>query len=1171
MASNVISKGAIKFRKLKFQVSKQDDEITHPFIYLNSNTSPQDVLSKYMVQEWKMGLPKIIVTLISNVKSLTAWKTQSIIQAFQKGVINAANSTEMWIFTPGFNVGVGKIVGDAVKDELKQVKVFGFRRKQRSKLTVIGICKETRIKQTELLNTGEEDKEVELETNGNSEKDKKFELNPYHTHFIIVKETKEKPSDSTPAGINDFQFNLIHLLSRTSQVDKEESKTSKDEHVDTNTLPVVSVVIQGGLESAQLVYSHIQRKIPVVILRGSGGLADILAFAYTEIRQRAEVTGNNNWDDRYIQQFIQPELTIRIRLLFPKFKQQPEKVKRFGDIVLEIIRFSFNQNQTYLTVLSIHKSSIDLTNLSQYLLKAIFRSQHADGSFVDDKVLFRRDLYLTLDWNCPMMAKTEVLANDDNAMSKIEKGIFESALLRTDREEFIGLFLQKGLQVHKLLNCARLRNLYRKVHDEEFWQTVCWGTILAHSQNQRQSKHFLENDLNYLIETLSGLVNFVDEETVNQNAMSMYAFTTEAGAERYAISLLAIWAALTNRPKLVKVLWKYTGQPIQLALVISTIFDRLSSYPEDGSKMKTDLEKQSQDFADMAVGVLEDAYVESPNRAMRVLSDPSQEWNGKSALDLAADGSVKQFIAHRCCQKRLTDIFYGKIRIRNLGLVPLSNFVKVLLSSLLIFPMYVWVRFPYHANQPKVADETKDDEEEEEEDLDKIVAKEKQPKAKTKMSGLSGGIENAIEPNRIKRIRKREVLIKNQPPLWLMIKWMWEAPVTKFWTLLFFYLLYLTLFSFAVLWPHCGNTYLDAILSFWTLLMGLDYIFHTYTLYMINSPFSLTYRLIEIFIIGTFVILYFTAQLANAETYSPFTRKIALCFGLQYFFYRLVFNYFLLSPVMGPLLYRIKLMVFVDFVNFLLLAMPVMIASGVALQAVLYPDMEFSGRMLRDAFHRTFMTIFYPLMDEVDGKTGCRRKEDIEEIKNMRCWVSDLEETCPNYGIWPYFFAFQFYILFKLILMTVLFAMFSATANRLSNQTDAIWKYQRYILITDFANRAPLPPPLILFYYEYVVVKWIISRTMGLCQKKKRSQGVMMKKSRFGVQEYNYWQALAKEYSEREEKKEDDKSLPKKQWRLLKRLNEEIGVTEELVRQSRSKMSAVERTLTLPRGGPRNQ
>ena len=50
-----------------------------------------------------------------------------------------------------------------------------------------------------------------------------------------------------------------------------------------DSFPMVCTLIRGTLGTIEILYKKIQQEIPVVILKGTGSAADIIAFAYEEI------------------------------------------------------------------------------------------------------------------------------------------------------------------------------------------------------------------------------------------------------------------------------------------------------------------------------------------------------------------------------------------------------------------------------------------------------------------------------------------------------------------------------------------------------------------------------------------------------------------------------------------------------------------------------------------------------------------------------------------------------------------------------------------------------------------------------------------------------------------------------------------------------------------------
>lgn len=64
---------------------------------------------------------------------------------------------------------------------------------------------------------------------------------------------------------------------------------------------------------------------------------------------------------------------------------------------------------------------------------------------------------------------------------------------------------------------------------------------------------------------------------------------------------------------------------------------------------------------------------------------------------------------------------------------------------------------------------------------------------------------------------------------------------------------------------------------------------------------------------------------------------------------------------------------------------------------------------------------------------------------------------------------FNAWLIVSLILST------SNTFDRLQNDTDRIWKFQRYSLICEYLARPALPPPLIFFSHLWRVALWALS------------------------------------------------------------------------------------------------
>ncbi|CAG2164305.1 unnamed protein product [Oppiella nova] len=289
-----------------------------------------------------------------------------------------------------------------------------------------------------------------------------------------------------------------------------------------------------------------------------------------------------------------------------------------------------------------------------------------------------------------------------------------------------------------------------------------------------------------------------------------------------------------------------------MALTIAICYDRLSWYViEDG--LKNELKEESQKFVTFASNVLDICYKDSFKRTSHVLNESSKEYSFKRPLDLAAFGRFRQFFTHPSCQRWLTDKFYGNISVRELRIncFRLPTLMKLLLSAYLLFPIYFWVRLPNYEGEAVIGEEDSEDEDEEVvtghrlsnsnqnlanhtknlNDLDtssasgvstdssdssedkRTTGAENSIHKKNTANKSKSNIKPEIKTFSTESIMEKLVLYHRQPPIWLLIYETWRAPITKFWNFQFFYTLYLSIFSVAVLYPRCGNLYLDLVVA----------------------------------------------------------------------------------------------------------------------------------------------------------------------------------------------------------------------------------------------------------------------------------------------------------------------------------------------------------------------
>ena len=201
-----------------------------------------------------------------------------------------------------------------------------------------------------------------------------------------------------------------------------------------------------------------------------------------------------------------------------------------------------------------------------------------------------------------------------------------------------------------------------------------------------------------------------------------------------------------------------------------------------------------------------------------------------------------------------------------------------------------------------------------------------------------------------------------------MIYLFWNSPIAKFWMFQFFYINFLFFFSLAVIFPGCGNWNIDVIVCIWMANIVIEHIINTFSNRHSIIKFSM-FKYLETIIIIIFVILFTLTRVIGLQLLSPYKIKVILCLGLIYFYYRLFAVYMPISPTLGPLLYRLRVMMLVDFLNFLKMALLVLISNGIVIQVLLFPDQPLTLDMFRKMYHRAFFTLFLTPADELERKS----------------------------------------------------------------------------------------------------------------------------------------------------------------------------------------------------------
>ncbi|XP_055345657.1 transient receptor potential cation channel subfamily M member 1-like isoform X2 [Paramacrobiotus metropolitanus] len=1141
-----------------------------PFVFVNP-TDRLDSLVSNVFYDWNLPSPDIIISLISGTRSYTAWKHGDHRAALQKGIIKLIKATETWLIDIGLDYGLSKTIGDAVRNEQsfrrsvdrKEVFARGYFKRRRHGITLFGIAPVAVLE-------GYETDDDSLDNYAHRQD--KFGLNASHTHYIFVngkyKEAKK------------FRVTVERELARQAALRRsptllQEKKTPESDVKMTvihEAVPLLAILIQGDHVELDQVLEYLRNGFPVLIIRGTGFLADVLAFAFEEGKDR--LTASKDLEQ------LKSELSKKLSRSFCEACMQSDTDRIvIRDKIVECVQLAVQDDCRLITITD---SSDDLVDIQDSVLTAIFASRNK--SMNSSKEQLRSDFLLTMRLNKPGLAESKVLARDEAGVFQVDNQLFEKALIWKDREHFIERFLDEDFCIHKFLNHSVLLRLFRRGEDNEFFITVVWEQLPRHHHDFQVDESFVTIGLNVIVQKLTGLTDYVSMFELTSSFLGRYV-EDEYTAERKAMNALMLWALLMNRFNLLRVLWKFCENPIPTALFISAMYRGLAKHCSAPS-LVSQITANSRTFSGMAIDVLDMSYKESHARTFDLLNQRFTDFNDKTVLKLAYMSKNKYFLSHEACQVWLNWLWNGGIEITETWESRIPEEVKLILSALFIFPICAWIRFP-------VKNFARHKLESMEAPAGDVTDSSRGPSYSVRQEAgdrfhiypaASAQSENTerllldlktLESRCKKKASYRSILPKssshgsyvNGMAFWKKVYYLWTTPRTKFWMSQVFYWVYLGLFSFATIMPTCNDYDLDVAVVIWTFFILLEILLRTVTQSRHGFPVNLFRRALEIVFMSSFV-LFVSIMKLQFGLLRPHYMRAWMAVGLLYMYYRMMSEFFPMNAVLGPMLYRIKRMVCVDFFLFVRLSMPFVLANMFALQAVMYPDLPLGAETIRKGFYRAFFTLFISFVSEID------RKEDCEETRLTNttdmCWVGDYANPhCPHIGFSTYALNIQFLVIMRLILVVLLNALFAATMIKVKEDAEHIFKYERYGTVLDFASRPALPPPLTFFNYLFNGTVLVMSKFNRMNDRQKanlttlRMVKLIEKKAaeKRSTNSYSYWMGLTKEYYRKKVKEDKEKKAMQENITRLKSMAEEQKLAKNLINRLSDKIKEGEQKL----------
>ncbi|KAK7475589.1 hypothetical protein BaRGS_00033178, partial [Batillaria attramentaria] len=298
------------------------------------------------------------------------------------------------------------------------------------------------------------------------------------------------------------------------------------------------------------------------------------------------------------------------------------------------------------------------------------------------------------------------------------------------------------------------------------------------------------------------------------------------------------------------------------------------------------------------------------------------------------------------------------------------------------------------------------------------------------------------------------------------VKEFYTAPMAIFSLNFVAYLVFLSLYSYLLLVKLSPSFhFLEVIILVWIFTIFAEEL-RQVVAYNVHSVRSNWKKCLDACTVAVFFVGVALRLLIFVPCYKCYeVGRVILSINLVQFCVRLLFS-FAINKELGPKVVMIRRMI-TDLMWFFVILLVFVFAYTIASEAILYPNTEVSLKLLYYLPRKAYWQIYGELfLDELEGDAQC--------TNNRTLYSGYKEHRCPS-AIGQYMVPIMmavYVLVTNVLLLNLLIAMFSYTFQKVQDNTDIHWHFQRFNLIFEYSARPCLPPPLIIFSYIRMAVVW---------------------------------------------------------------------------------------------------
>ncbi|KAL0993683.1 hypothetical protein UPYG_G00111590 [Umbra pygmaea] len=1067
------------------------------FVRLSCDTPPQ-VVYHLMTSHWGVRSPNLVVSVVGEVgnEKVKPW----VKEVLRQGLVRAAQSTGAWIMTGGLREGVGRCVGEAVRDHSAAATSLSGK-----KVIAVGVAPWGLVSDRQKLVNEQGSFPVRYYVQ-NTSRDSSCLDNNYQA-FLLV----DDGSVGRRGGETAFRAKMEEYISH------QRTGLWGSGSID---IPVLCMLISGEAAMLERMDLSLKKNIPWLVLNGSGRAADFICELIdisSAVPLNEPFTTSDGEDSKNPSTELRDRVHERVKKAFPGRSDLEKMVERSRgyDTILSIfsqkwlllghdVRYkalSIYQNKDLITVFSGDQESLD--DFDTVLLKALVGANKRLSSEASEYI---EELKLAVAWNRVDIAKSELFNGDIQWTYQDLEASMTDALIN-NKPQFVRLFNENGLNILEYLSYQRLEYLYRSLADSTLAYLLLQRHLLVRHGLATSHKEAgfnnlptvpsspdLDSPLQNPMSPISGppsakelclyevsqlLWDIMGDvcHPFYYNPLGLEQSTSSWKALKHVKKLLLgkcsyrnqrcqypwgslfIWAVLQNRSEMAVYFWEMAGESVLGALAGCKILRELSKL-ESETATKLSMKELAQKFENLAHDVFGECYQSNEKRSFHLLIRQSTMWGEATCLQMATAADARHFFSHDGVQSLLSQIWWGDM--------DRSTEVWKLLLTFFIPPFIYTKLISFREHEEDVKSQLPQGQ-----DTDSLL------------DNVDATIFSLVDANQMEEEDEEDIALKDnqkrahsskskKPNLLMRWKWFWFAPVTAFLGNVLMYFVFLGLFAYILLLdfkpPPNGPSALELVLYFWvfslvceevrqSFFMASTTLYQRMKLYIQDMWNKCDITALSLFALGMCC--------RNFEWSYEFGRAV-MAVDFMVFTLRLI-HIFAIHKQLGPKIIIVEKMM-KDIFFFLFFLAVWIVAYGVANQTLLYAYDPRPNWIFRRVFYRPYMHIYGHIpIHEMDAD---KLEGGVECTDNVTLIDDGAEPCMSTYANWLVVILLVIYLLVtNILLVNLLIAMFSYTFSTVQEHSDTYWKFQRYNLILEYHSRPCLAPPFIIISHIHLLIK----------------------------------------------------------------------------------------------------